>query len=152
MPSWFHKGSTQNRKVNSTACASKKNKTFHRKVFGATFHGSTNLFEKCGFKGGDWSSFSRWSTGYAYFSRNQAVAAGNDTFMSRHCKGEDLNIWKTRGGLYSNFCWIGTVRDSARGHLALFSGPLLLSGESPARLTTPRSRRPGVDFTATFSW
>ena len=33
MPSGFHKGITKNRKVNSTACASKKNKTFHRKAF-----------------------------------------------------------------------------------------------------------------------
>ena len=35
---------------------------------------------------------------------NRAVAAGNDAFITRHCKGEDLNIWKTRGGLYRNFC------------------------------------------------
>ena len=45
----FHKGShSKGLKQKSTACASKKNKTFHRKVFWATFHGSTNLFEKCG--------------------------------------------------------------------------------------------------------
>ena len=45
----FHKGShSKGLKQKSTACASKKNKTFHRKVFCATFHGSTNLFEKCG--------------------------------------------------------------------------------------------------------
>ena len=33
-------------KAKSTACASKKNKTFHRKAFCTTFHGSANLFEK----------------------------------------------------------------------------------------------------------
>ena len=33
-------------KAKSTAQASKKNKTFHRKAFSATFHGSTSLFEK----------------------------------------------------------------------------------------------------------
>ena len=45
----FHKGShSKGLKQKSTACASKKNKTFHRKVFCATFHGSINLFEKCG--------------------------------------------------------------------------------------------------------
>ena len=44
----FYKGShSKGLKQKSTACASKKNKTFHRKVFGATFHGSTNLFETC---------------------------------------------------------------------------------------------------------
>ena len=43
----FHKGShSKGQKLKSTACSSKKNKTFHRKVFWATFHGSTNLFEK----------------------------------------------------------------------------------------------------------
>ena len=45
----FHKGShSKGLKQKSTACASKKSKTFHRKVFWATFHGSTNLFEKYG--------------------------------------------------------------------------------------------------------
>ena len=45
----FYKGShLKGLKQKSTACASKKNKTFHRKVFCATFHGFTNLFEKCG--------------------------------------------------------------------------------------------------------
>ena len=34
-------------KVKSIVCASNKNKTFHRKGFCATFHGSTNLFEMC---------------------------------------------------------------------------------------------------------
>jgi len=32
-----------------TAYTSKKNKTFHRKDFCATFHGFTHLFEKYGF-------------------------------------------------------------------------------------------------------
>ena len=33
--------------VKSTACVSKKNKTFHRKAFFATFHTSTHLFDTC---------------------------------------------------------------------------------------------------------
>ena len=46
----FYKGShSKGLKQKSIACASKKNKTFHRKVFCATFHGSKNLFEKCAF-------------------------------------------------------------------------------------------------------
>ena len=43
----FYKGShSKGLKQKSTACASKKNKTFHRKAFSATFHGSTDHFEK----------------------------------------------------------------------------------------------------------
>ena len=45
----FYKGShSKGLKQKSTACASKKNKTFHRKAFSATFHGSTDHFEKYG--------------------------------------------------------------------------------------------------------
>ena len=33
--------------VKSTACVSKKNKTFHRKAFLATFHTSTHLSDTC---------------------------------------------------------------------------------------------------------
>ena len=33
--------------VKSTACASKKNKTFHRKAFFAAVHTSTHLFDTC---------------------------------------------------------------------------------------------------------
>ena len=45
----FYKGShSKGLKQKSTACASKKNKTFHRKAFSATFHGSTSHFEKYG--------------------------------------------------------------------------------------------------------
>ena len=35
-------------KAKSTEGASKKNRPFNRKAFCATFHGSTNLFEKYG--------------------------------------------------------------------------------------------------------
>ena len=35
------------RTVKSTSCVSKKNKTFHRKAFSATFHTSTHLFNTC---------------------------------------------------------------------------------------------------------
>ena len=43
----FYKGShSKGLKQKSTACASKKNKTFHRKAFSATFHRSTDHFEK----------------------------------------------------------------------------------------------------------
>ena len=38
------------RTLKSTTCASKKNKTFHRKAFFATFHSSTHLFDTCAFK------------------------------------------------------------------------------------------------------
>ena len=39
------------RTVKSTACVSKKNKTFHRKAFFATFHTSTHLFDTCDVNG-----------------------------------------------------------------------------------------------------
>jgi len=45
----FYKGShSKGQKQKSTAYISKKDKTFHRKDFCATFHGSTHLFEKYG--------------------------------------------------------------------------------------------------------
>ena len=58
-------------KQKSTACASKKNKAFHRKVFGATFQGSTNLFEKCGEIDNNWSNCFSYQTWHLNTVNNQ---------------------------------------------------------------------------------
>ena len=46
-PTCLCREAPQIRTVKGTACASKKNKTFHRKVFPATFHTSRHLFDTC---------------------------------------------------------------------------------------------------------
>ena len=45
---WLFRKPFKRAKAKSTACASKKNKTYHRKVFAQPFPGSTKLFEKYG--------------------------------------------------------------------------------------------------------